>query len=940
MHAMIINFCKLEDGSFSTEIDLHQYGIDSEVSITNTIVQELCIIQPEIKSLDLTDCNEISDASLWSIAMNVPAIQRLILSKCHKITNIGLRSISLRCSNMKVLDFSFCYLLDDIAMTVLATGCWSLETVILRGCTGVTDTGVGKLVKASDKIKMLDLKGCRNVGEFGDHACREIGAFCCLLEDLDMTDCRRVEDTGIRALAVGCQRLRRLLLPGCDSVSVASLRAVSALPQLTTLALTRCGGLRDRDFEALQSSPAAAALTDLDLTDCAGLTDKGVAVICKALSSGLKHLCLKRCSHITDFSSAVLANLCSNLRQLDLTDCRRLTDESVHTIARRVTGLTSLRLDGAPLISTAALASHLIPCPPAARRPLPFVDLARSWLGYQPKPAAAVLIRESEDLRFREQMAIVIQKNLRRKFALSRCRELRRWWIIAHRIPLVQAVFRGFVQLKRYRLLRREAGRLRKCVQLQSFYRTRCAVRRAKRLKQEKQLKVQQTLSAVCLQRVLRGRWGRVKASDQRNAVATRRLLLAKRRVQEEVSAVLLQSLLRGWLARRYASRIQQAKALLLSNVAKEEEAARLIQRHGRGMLGRVEQRRRKQQLVQGRHRWIAARELQRVYRGLRGRRLAKVLWELRQREIRDRAVRLVQRAYRGHRGRLVAAVAKALKALRQMQSAAVCDIQRIGRGHIARRIVSLRKDQIRVFNMQSRAAKTIQRLYRGHKGREARYVEAELRRMEAEAKPLFERLQQQEEQQRVLLESAHRKESFNRLAEEDLQSVEKELYDCMHSTMKYTDSARINPGVSQRYLTKYLRVRLADHFLHKSEEMAALKREEQDLLEQCKHVKMALKATRRELVPLTTGFVHNMRQKRSAMVRQQVRTRNAAATKLQSLWRRALVRTALSLPDREYWVVCFDDAQSEDPFYFNTWTQQTSWQKPQPLRYFPLQNP
>jgi hypothetical protein len=34
---------------------------------------------------------------------------------------------------------------------------------------------------------VLDLSGCSGVGEFGDHALKELGAFCTLIEELDLT---------------------------------------------------------------------------------------------------------------------------------------------------------------------------------------------------------------------------------------------------------------------------------------------------------------------------------------------------------------------------------------------------------------------------------------------------------------------------------------------------------------------------------------------------------------------------------------------------------------------------------------------------------------------------------------------------------------------------------------------------------------------------------
>ena len=122
LNAMIANFFMMKDGSISQDINLATYGIDSGSVITNSVVQELCTVQPHVTNLDLTNCVEISDAGLWAIARHCKKLSKLVLAGCDKITNVGLRSISLACSTITELDFNHCHLLDDIAVTVISTG--------------------------------------------------------------------------------------------------------------------------------------------------------------------------------------------------------------------------------------------------------------------------------------------------------------------------------------------------------------------------------------------------------------------------------------------------------------------------------------------------------------------------------------------------------------------------------------------------------------------------------------------------------------------------------------------------------------------------------------------------------------------------------------------------------------------------------------------------
>jgi hypothetical protein len=103
----------------------------------------------------------------------------------------------------------------------------------------------------------------------------------------------------------------------------------------------------------------------------------------------------------------------------------------------------------------------------------------------------------------------------------------------------------------------------------------------------------------------------------------------------------------------------------------------------------------------------------------------------------------------------------------------------------------------------------------------------------------------------------------------------------------------------------------------------------------QCRGFDDEIKAARRELLPLTTGVVIHVKKERSRLLRQRVRGRNGSATKIQALARGMLVRMAYSDPYRAYWIECYDMEQSDKPYYFNTYSQDTVWRKPASFKYF-----
>ena len=49
----------------------------------------------------------------------------------------------------------------------------------------------------------------------------------------------------------------------------------------------------------------------------------------------------------------------------------------------------------------------------------------------------------------------------------------------------------------------------------------------------------------------------------------------------------------------------------------------------------------------------------------------------------------------------------------------------------------------------------------------------------------------------------------------------------------------------------------------------------------------------------------------------------------------RAIVRVAYSDPMRDYWIECYDLEQSDKPYYYNTYSEETVWKVPLAFKYF-----
>ena len=924
---MLQNFCRKEDGTFYTEINLRKYSIDSGQIITNGVVQELCITQPNMTKLDLAYCDEVSDVGLWAIARNCMNMEHLILTKCDQITNVGLRSLSLSLHKIRILDFSHCHLLDDIGITVIATGKWNLEELYLRDCVGITDTGVGRLANACANLKVLDLNGCTNVGEFGDRAVKEIGAFCGGLKSLDLCGCKRVEDAGMRALAVGCSHLETLKLSGCKLLTKLSLKALGKHSrELTDLLLGGGENFTDSDFELYLGPDCAfsSTLTSLDLSGCVKITDRGVGVLCKTFGMQLYSLGLGG-SNITDFSAQIVSRLCERLRTLDLSACALVSDATIHTVARGITGLTSLKLDHCPRIDPKTLIGYV---GAGVEHPLEFCEMANKWLGFQPRANVAALIVAREIFRLHTKSTLKLQCAIRRKFAYKRYRIRRKWWLMTKVLPLIQARIRGMCQRVKFARIKHHLMLVRRAVKIQCCFRRYKALHvRLKKVK-AKALAAFMEVGATRIQKRWRGIAGRRKVIDVRNAKLNIRFHRARQIMKEEKAAIIVQRTITAFLGRIEATKRIHQRNERRKRLALEERMMRTVQRLARGHMGRNRARVRRKELETAHMRWLCARYIQKMYRALLGRRRYKKYLAEYIARMRNKAATLIQKIFRGYRGRIIGVMLKQLKKLRLRKARAAVKIQCLVRGNIARAGVEHYKKNIIRDKIRKKAVILIQKIFRGHKGREARAIEKELRAFEAKAKPLIDLIKRLEDESLNQAKTIARLEASVQRSEEELFKIERELAMCMATTNKYTDSARIN-NTPQRFLTKYLRVRLKDHFEHEKALHLARHKEMTKKKSSCRGYDVEIMMARRELLPLTTGVVIHVKQERTKVLRQRVRGRMKSAAKIQALWRGAITRVHYKDPTRDFWVECHDLEQSEKPYYYNTWSERTEWKKP-----------
>ena len=156
---------------------------------------------------------------------------------------------------------------------------------------------------------------------------------CRSILEIDLHDCKGLEDESITTLLNEGAHLRELRLAHCWRITdqaFLGLAPEATFESLRILDLTDCGELQDSGVQKIVH--AAPRLRNLVLAKCRLLTDRAVLAITR-LGKNLHYIHLGHCSRITDAGVIQLVKLCNRIRYIDLACCGNLTDNSVMQLA-------------------------------------------------------------------------------------------------------------------------------------------------------------------------------------------------------------------------------------------------------------------------------------------------------------------------------------------------------------------------------------------------------------------------------------------------------------------------------------------------------------------------------------------------------------------------------------------------------------------------------
>ncbi|KAH7291650.1 hypothetical protein KP509_29G026300 [Ceratopteris richardii] len=337
----------------------------SYTEITNASISAVCKLE-SLWKLNLAACSRVDDQALRSLKSASRSLQTLDISRCPVITYEGVMELANGGLPLRSLMMSYCHIVVDpmlqsfgkfknlrtvrfdacdmstVELGLIGKYCMNLEELSLSKCKGIRDSGLSAAVMGCPNLKSIDLTACR---EITDITLSSIAYSCKGLVNLKLESCNNFSEHGLQELCKSCQSLEHLDVTD-SSLNDAGLMSIANCKYLKTLKLGICENIHDSGLSCIASN--CSYIRELDLYRSVGITDKGVGAICSQCTN-LTSLNMSYCTEITDASLFAVAYLRS-LRILELRGCTQLSCLGLFSIATKCKSLMELDLKRCTLL--------------------------------------------------------------------------------------------------------------------------------------------------------------------------------------------------------------------------------------------------------------------------------------------------------------------------------------------------------------------------------------------------------------------------------------------------------------------------------------------------------------------------------------------------------------------------------------------------------------
>ncbi|KAL5072321.1 hypothetical protein RYX36_011306 [Vicia faba] len=306
------------------------------------------------------------DAAVASSLRNRPTLKSLSISYFdpddeNYVISHFLDSL-LTLKGLTCLDLLGLQISDDFLSSIATEGL-PLNKFVLRSCTGYSYDGICFLLSKCSGIQHLSFH--RN-DFLNDHHIAQLSLFLGALVSIRLSDCWNLTKSALFALIRNCSSLSQITMEGIGTKSIHSSNSFKDFhvnAQLKSLCLTYDSSINDANIFLFASIFPNLEL--LDLSSCDGISERG---ICQVLTSccKIKHLNLSDCRQawllrmnfvtpqlevlnlsgtpVDDITLYQISKSCSGLLHLSLRCCKHVTEKGVMHVVQNCTQLKEIDL--------------------------------------------------------------------------------------------------------------------------------------------------------------------------------------------------------------------------------------------------------------------------------------------------------------------------------------------------------------------------------------------------------------------------------------------------------------------------------------------------------------------------------------------------------------------------------------------------------------------
>lgn len=360
--------------------------------------------QPQLRQLDISRLQHISDQTLFTIAAALGGLECLRAQGCPKISNAGVEQLA-QLRALRVLDISECVGLTGAALMrgIAAQRNTRLQELHIRQLN-VCQQSLMQTVEQLPELRLLDVTNCEN--GVTDLAVQWICRYARRLRVLRMSYCKKISDASLTGSGMAkivadyeMNQQRKTTTPNDDPMAAAAAAPEEQPPpfdddpdddpclaqrnpyqislrskaeqdivndakrkQIMVTALER-QRLQQQNADQPDSSATPYSidnlrgLRELHLGGCSRISD-----VCLRYSMHLPELrvlILARCQQISSWGIEQLVRNCPALEHVDLSECHNVQDRTIELLAVHLQRLTRLRLQHCSELSDHTL-DHLV----------------------------------------------------------------------------------------------------------------------------------------------------------------------------------------------------------------------------------------------------------------------------------------------------------------------------------------------------------------------------------------------------------------------------------------------------------------------------------------------------------------------------------------------------------------------------------------------------